>query len=341
MSRKCYVIGVFPPPYGGATVKCKLFCEALIRQDYEVTPIDMLEAKRNVLKLFRLLFRCIKIFKTGNPIVYCLDTKRLIVILNLQRLFRKSFQKTTVIAVGGGFQNFVSQHPSLMSNLRQVKSIWAETKKMQEMMINLGLSQTVVFPNPKSEEGACSPIINDEKTMLKVVYFSQISTQKGVEDIIEAVKLLQNRNAEYIMDFYGHVMPEISEMFKSFVADHPNIKYCGVFDSTKKSVYKKLNQYDVLLFPTHWPTEGVPGILVEAKMAGVAIIASDHNYNSEVVDENKGEGILLRDNYALEMANSIEKLYRDREYLNSIKMSSYSSRKRFSLEEYYSLINTI
>ena len=42
MEKKCYVIGVYPPPYGGATVKCELFCDTL-----KDTQISYWHEKRN------------------------------------------------------------------------------------------------------------------------------------------------------------------------------------------------------------------------------------------------------------------------------------------------------
>ena len=41
--KKCYVIGVFPPPYGGATIKCKLFCKLLEKNNIEIMNIDLME----------------------------------------------------------------------------------------------------------------------------------------------------------------------------------------------------------------------------------------------------------------------------------------------------------
>lgn len=45
-----------------------------------------------------------------------------------------------------------------------------------------------------------------------------------------------------------------------------------------------------LLLPSKWSGEGVPGALVESKMAGIAAIVSDWNFNAEIV-KNDSEGI--------------------------------------------------
>ena len=66
-----------------------------------------------------------------------------------------------------------------------------------------------------------------------------------------------------------------------------NIQYRGVLDLTNISGYEKLASYDVMLFPTFWDDEGFPGVIVDAHIAGLPVIASDWNMNREVIEHNK------------------------------------------------------
>ena len=93
-----------------------------------------------------------------------------------------------------------------------------------------------------------------------------------------------------------------------------------------------------MLLPTHWYAEGVPGILVESKMAGLGVIASDRSYNSEIVQVDKNEGFLLRKNYPKEMFDIICRCAGDRNLLNQMKENSYQSRKRYAMDEYEYMI---
>ena len=94
------------------------------------------------------------------------------------------------------------------------------------------------------------------------------------------------------IDIYGHIVDDFKEKFEKFIDENNNVTYQGVFDATKNNVYEKLHEYDILLFPSRWKGEGVPGILIESKMAGIVPIVSDHLYNSEIVLNNI-EGIVL------------------------------------------------
>lgn len=337
--KECYVIGVFPPPYGGATVKCKLFCELLNTKIIKTTEIDLLQGKRNILLCPLLILRCLKAFISNNPIIYSVDTKRLSAMMKIQKIFPKSFSRTTVLAVGGQFHVLVKKDGNLLNTLSKCKAVLVEAEGIKRGLLEAGVDNAQVYPNPKSEEGACPPSPIDYKGPINLVYFSQICEEKGVDDVIEMAILLKKRGVKFRLDFYGHVVSEYRNKFETGISSMPNVRYCGVFDSTKSNLYQHLNQYDILLFPTHYNIEGVPGIVVEAKMSGIAIIASDRSYNAELIIEKEKEGFLIKKEYGFEMAEIVEKCSNDREMLQEYKCSSYISRKRFSTQEFVNRID--
>lgn len=336
------LIGVFPPPYGGVTVKSKLFLEFLNKNRIITDTIDVYEIHRNKYKTISILLQCFKAYFSKRKIVYCLDTKRLRFLLMIQCLFRKSLEGTTILAVGGLFHDIVGKHKGMELILKRVRGIWVETDGMRERLQAMGFKNVEVFPNPKSEEGCCKPNLSTNNEPLRLVFFSQISKEKGVEDIIALTRLLDEKGIiDYQLDFYGHVVQNFHKEFEEYVSLSKKVRYCGIFDSTKSNVYNKLNEYDILLFPTHWKTEGVPGILVEAKMAGLAVIASDVSYNDEIVRENQEEGFLLRKDYPAEMAGILQQCYENKEFMNHIKERSFCSRRRYILEEFEYLLKEL
>ena len=339
--KKVYVIGVYPSPYGGATVKCEKFFGLLNKKGFAPIKVDIFEIRRRRSKAFAILKECIKAFQSDAPIVYCLDSKRLKAIILLQKFFKKSFDRTTILIIGGVFHKTVAEDKAFEKAVKQVKGIWVETKGMKEELRQRGFENIEIFPNPKSEEGSCKPVIVEEEKELRLLFFSQISKEKGVESIIKLVELLDKEKVSYELDFYGHIIPQFKDEFEKFIARSRKVRYCGVFDSTKSNVYKKLNEYDILLFPTQWKGEGIPGILVEAKMAGLAVIASPMNFNREVIREENREGFLLDKKYPEEMRDIIKSCSEDKALLNRIKEGSYQSRKRYALEEYEDMVESL
>ena len=65
--------------------------------------------------------------------------------------------------------------------------------------------------------------------------------------------------------FYGPIESKFDGVFKRTVSELENVHYMGIFKGSDEEKYKELRKYDVLLLPTRWKNEGVPGILVGAQ----------------------------------------------------------------------------
>ena len=156
--------------------------------------------------------------------------------------------------------------------------------------------------------------------------------------MFEVVDRLNEMDVPVELDFYGVIGMEYETEFKTSVESHENVQYKGVFDSSKDDVYKKLNEYDLLVFPTTWQGEGVAGILVESKIAGIPAIVTDHNYNGEVVINDK-EGIVISpENIVDGFVESIRMLQRDKVLFERLAQGAYKSKDRYEIENYRAVL---
>ena len=125
--------------------------------------------------------------------------------------------------------------------------------------------------------------------------------------------------------------------FKSFfnerICNLPNANYCGIFNSNEQNVYDKLSQYDILFFPTRWKIEGVPGILVEAKIAGVPVIASDVSFNSLIV-EDKIDGILVSSDSLPDLQKATIFLANNHDVLKRMSEGALTNSKKYLIDTY-------
>lgn len=168
-----------------------------------------------------------------------------------------------------------------------------------------------------------------EATVLRCVFFSQIQPEKGADLVLEAARMLPH--VEF--SFYGEIVDDYKDIFMSRVNAQQNVSYYGVFKGSIDAVYGELSKYDVLLFPTKWDIEGVPGILVEGKIAGLAEIVSNKSYNAELVQDGV-EGVVIAENTGNCLAAAIQQLAEDRDFLNSMKKGSRESSERYYIENY-------
>lgn len=60
-------------------------------------------------------------------------------------------------------------------------------------------------------------------------------------------------------------------------------KYCGVV--SPNNGVTALKDYYMLLFPTHWNGEGMPGTIIDALSAGLPIIARRWEFCDDMIDD--------------------------------------------------------
>lgn len=168
-----------------------------------------------------------------------------------------------------------------------------------------------------------------DRERLKCVFFSLIQAKKGADIVLNAA-----RNCPSVdFAFYGSIDVDYEKHFMAEIASLPNVQYHGLFKGSNEDVYAELAKYDVLLFPTKWKTEGVPGILVEGKIAGLAEVVSNESYNSEIVKDGV-EGIVLKENTKEYLVETILHLESNRGNLRKMQVCSKESAKRFFIETY-------
>lgn len=327
-----------PPPYGGVTVKNQLIIDQIFSPTDPVRVIDMYAIRRNPFSFFRIGFQIIFAFIRRDTILYGFGTyKRVETALTIQKLFGgwKSLSRTVNVVMGGVFQHYVIADSHLKSLVSAIKCNLVETAGMKKELLLDGVENVMVFPNPKPDNTRAN---QNHSGRLKCVFFSKICKGKGVDYIISEISAIPDPYLS--IDFYGPVDPEINDDFYRFIDTCEYARYHGIFNTSEDDLYSELSQYDLVLLPTRLQTEGIPGVLIETKMAGVAALVSDINYNSEIV-QNDAEGIVLKDMERGTMANELIALQNDRERLEKLKMGAFHSRKRYCLDNFRSKLRQL
>ena len=101
------------------------------------------------------------------------------------------------------------------------------------------------------------------------------------------------------------------------IDSHPEAEYKGLLNLRDTQNYDELAKYDVMLFPTYWQGEGFPGIVIDAYIASLPIIASDWNLNKDVIEDDVTgwiipthdvEALTNRMKYAIDHPEEVKKM---------------------------------
>lgn len=317
-------IGELPPPYGGVTVKDQLLLNEIYKAS-GIKMLDLVECKRRPYKIplvgLKLIWR---LLVSKNVIVGVGSQPRCKVILKIRKFLRgkKGLSSLRVMVMGGNLHNVTKSDAAYRELLKYCGSVWVETEGMVRSLKEQGIENAKFFPNCRTDQGSIPP--REVGNTPRYVFFSKICEEKGVDEVFDAMKYSDGR---FTVDFYGEVAADYKERFKEHLENNPTAIYHGVFNSVNGNVYKELNQYDAMLLPTHYGAEGVPGALVEAKMAGIAAIVTDCCFNAEIVKDGV-EGIVMNEPLGEILCNMpLEKLM-------LLKNGAFKSRVRYSIETY-------
>ena len=317
-----YYIGSFPPSYGGVTIKNKNLYEAL-PGNLDVRKIDMNRIKGgDVWEMLRLAWAML----TGKQYIIGLagqKNRRQFTKL-MYRFKRKAMGRSVMLVMGGVVEDMIQAGPDFLAKMNIYRRVYLEFPGMAQKLEAAGMTNAAVYPNGRPRPAEFPPIVTG-KDALRCVFFSQIEPDKGVDRILEAAKELSTVQ----FHFYGRIIPSYQETFMDEIEKLENVQYHGVFTGASGDVYQELARYDVLLLPTRCRTEGLPGILIEAKIAGLPCVISDINYNREVVTDGI-DGVILSEDTAQTLVRAICTLDHDRDLLSAMKHSS-----RESAEQYY------
>lgn len=171
----------------------------------------------------------------------------------------------------------------------------------------------------------------DSNRLLRLVYVGRIKETKGLDQVLDAIDLVNEMKDRVTLDIFGHFL-ESDDYRRHFLRkcdDTQNAQFLGKIKDG--GVIPKLRKYDVFVFPTYYPGEGFPGVFIEAFAGGCLVIASDWNYNSELIDTGVN-GLLFDPKNRVDLQDKIQFLLDNPENVDTFKMNAWQSAKRYSVE---------
>lgn len=319
----------------GQTIKTKILAAELER----VLGSDQVlktDTSGGIKALFRLPFtvtRCMRRSKNLVILPAYKGLRMLSLIITIDRLFIKHCTVHYAV-VGAWLPSFISNKPLLRFNIHHaVDYIYAETSTMKRQLAEVGFTNVLVMPN-------CKQLNIIEPDQLQTVHqkpyrlctFSRVMRMKGLAEAASVIEEINKEAGEtiYTLDIYGPVHPADKDWFDEIQSTFPSeINYRGVVEF-ERSV-DVLRDYFMLLFPTRFPTEGIPGTLIDAYAAGLPVLSAKWNSFSDIVDEGiTGWGFEL-DNW-IEMKQRLVQLADEPERAERLRLNCLTKAKALEPE---------
>lgn len=251
-------------------------------------------------------------------------------LLILAKIFHKPFY---LKPIGGDLDLALLGEPPLtrrllLQMLRSTDGILAQTRLLQTLLQDWGCQNTHYIsgvrarPQVTIRQGGTSPA-----GRLRLLFFSQVKREKGIFILLEALRALPGMTrAEVSCDFYGPVFEQDREEFFKQIAVTPGVSYCGkVKIGTGSQI---MSQYDALVLPTSYNSEGHPGVLIEAMQVGLPIISTQHRAIPELVI-NGENGLLTPVEDVAALANAIIQLAEDDQMRRRMGAAGYRRGQEF------------
>jgi glycosyltransferase involved in cell wall biosynthesis len=253
--------------------------------------VDTTDWKKNPFKLFWGIV--IMSMKCENIVMLPAQNSIKVFIPIFDVLNKVFHRKLFYSVVGGWLPEHLKGNPRLQEKCKKLNGIFVETKSMQQALVEMGFCNVSVVPNFKYLKPVQTVNVNVSLDMpYRLCTFSRVMKEKGIEDIVKAVQQINNQFGKTIfaLDIYGKIDDAYIVRFEELRKSFPDyIKYAGMVEP-EQSV-ETIKDYFALVFPTHYFTEGVPGTLVDACMAGIPVISALWgNYEDVFVEGVTGWG---------------------------------------------------
>ena len=268
-------------PRGGDTMKNQLFLKRfneVFSKMYVVDTINWSKKPWALLKMFLYL----TFIRNAKVVVSCeVSSAKILDFLYYCRLQRDVYYWV----VGSGFPRRIKDRSLNATHYKYLKKIIVQSPEMVRDLEEAGLKNAIFVPNSKPIFDIDISSFSNDK--VRFVFLSRILQTKGVDYIIRCAQRLNDIGFanRFSIDFYG-IYDEYPEFINNIKSVH-NIKYNGLLDLTQKTGYEILSKYDAMLFPTFYDGEGFPGVIIDAFISGLPVLATDWHCNKDIVEDNK------------------------------------------------------
>lgn len=272
----------------GAVVKTRNIYYGLLEKygGNLISYVDIWGGKKRIGIIFVEVFKAFN--KCENIILVTSAIKGLYVFYI--RLLQKIFKRRVIyIPIGVRISGRIANDSKARKRLSFCSAILPESKQNCSELQSMGFPEVYLFRNFKSLKklGCSYESLHNNMNVISFCTFSRVTKEKGITDAIIAISRAQELvpNIRFELHIYGGIDLEYKEEFDALLADYSFAVYEGIVDSV--DAVSTLQKHDILLFPTRFPDEGIPGTIIDAFGSGIPIISSKWLYFDDIFEDHK------------------------------------------------------
>ena len=296
--RKIIIIGPLPEPTTGVSLANKVVYNILKEHpDYEVSAINTsytrFDEALGKFTMHKLLFNLSYFFKAfrviSKEIIYITPGQTFFGVLKYAGfiLLGSLFQKKIIIHVHG---NHLGNEYRQLTGLKKkiFYFLLSKTTKGVVLSESLKLNMTpfiadenvVVLQNFAEDYiAAKAPLKSFEK--LQIIYLSNLMKEKGIYDLIGALRLLEQSGIPYEAKVAGAIDSSQKSEIEKGLTTLENTSYLGIVKGTQKK--ELLDWGNVFVLPTYYQMEGQPISILEALATGNVILTTAHSGIPDII----------------------------------------------------------
>ena len=292
---KLLIVGSFPRSdkkiYGGIAKSCKILLESETFSKYEIQTIDSSQSNPSPILIIRIInaikrtFKLLYKFTFDKPksiIIFCSDGASAIE-KGLMTLISRLFNVPVLIFPRAG--NLIKQVNNskvflglirfMFSNANIFLCQGARWANFAEDILKLSKEKIKIVHNWTATDDlikiGSTREIDQNHTKLKLLFVGWLEQEKGVKEILEVLKRLNDKNYNFTMTFIGDgkMMTKATQFIqKNSLSEQVFFK--GWLD--RMDIYNYYDNSDIFLLPS-W-VEGMPNSLIEALSCAIPTIVT-------------------------------------------------------------------
>lgn len=298
----------------------------------EIVYFDTQSFKTSKLNLLKMLLMVLK----ADNIFYLPAHNNLKYLFPIIYLLSKiSNTKLNYLVVGGWLFEFLKNKPLHRYILKNIEGIYTETDNLYMNLQKYNLNNLNKLHNFRIVDFPNIHDIDKSKKEIRLVFMARVHPLKGTDLLFEIEKRLNDMGMHHVsIDIYGPIFKDYEEDFLRKI-ENSSVKYCGVVDPS--NVYLTLQDYDLMLFPTKYYTEGFPGTILDAYISLIPVVASNWLNAKEFIDDKKTGYIIDFNNDEFFIEKVID-LVKNPNYIYSLKDNIKDKRNHYSYEKAWEIL---